>query len=112
MVAFGESVISLLEETHDYRNKTLEAFTMSFTMMLMLTITYFDIIDADEFLHILWAKGDKIKAWCFMCLQGPLSFLVFFIGKLLSCVLWAHEQQRSIHRKLGGSISTLGSGVP
>ena len=101
MLAFGESVISLLEEPSDYRAKTVESFVMSFGMMLMMTITYFDVVNADSFLEVLCEHRMRCRAWCFMLLQAPLSFVVFFIGKLISCIIWVHDQQREIHHMYG-----------
>ena len=60
--------------------------TKAFAMILCLCTAYFDIVDADQFLHLYIVRREKHKSLIYMLIQWPFSFTVFLTGVSLQNV--------------------------
>merc|ERR1711865_1104173 len=101
MLSFGESVIALLYNAHDYTAATIRSLVLSFIMILMMVTAYFDITDADQYLHLFMLQGEKTRAFFYILSQGFFSFCVFLVGVCLKCCIFAHENIRQLHEITG-----------
>jgi hypothetical protein len=88
MLCFGESVIALLIEPIFFDKSQFSAISAAFVMLLCLCITYFDIVDADQFLHIFMVRNEKWKAFLLMNFQLLFSFSVFLVGVSLKTIIY------------------------
>lgn len=83
MLCFGESVIGLLITPVYWDVNSIKSLLASFVMVFCLVTVYFDVTDADKFLHLFILRHEKWKAFAYMCGQWPFSMGVFFIGVAL-----------------------------
>jgi hypothetical protein len=91
MLCFGESVIALLVEPIYYASSEIGALLAAFTMILCLCTAYFDIVDADQFLHLFIVRREKIKSVSYMLIQYPFSVVVFLTGVALKIIMFTKK---------------------
>ena len=92
MLCFGESVIALLIEPIFFLDKTqLGSIVAAFFMILCICTEYFDIVDADQFLHLYFVRGENLKAMAYMNFQCLFSFFVFLTGVALKTIIFVSE---------------------
>ena len=63
MLCFGESVIGLLINPLYYDSLSIKSILASFVMVFCLVTNYFDVSDADKFLHLFLLRKEKTKAF-------------------------------------------------
>jgi len=85
MLSFGESVIALLYNAHDYTAATIRSLVLSFIMILIMVTAYFDITDADQYLHLFMLRGEKTRAVCYILCQVGGGWSVVGLVNLLIC---------------------------
>jgi hypothetical protein len=127
MLCFGESVIGLLISPLYYDSVSLKSILASFVMVFSLVTVYFDVTDADKFLHLFILRKEKWKAFFYCMGQWPFSMFVFFLGVALKTINYIelgihdlevasgcghiqHETLRRERRKLweeGGALDQL-----
>jgi len=126
MLCFGESVIGLLINPLYYDSLSIKSILASFVMVFCLVTVYFDITDADKFLHLFLLRGEKFKAFLYCVCHCPFSLYVFFIGVALKTINYieltmhdievssgcGHESEEHLRRQLlewgeGGTLDTL-----
>jgi hypothetical protein len=86
MVCFGESVIGLLINPSYFDSVSIRSIMASFIMVFCLVTVYFDVTDADQFLHLFIMRKEKWKAFFYCMCQWPFSMFVFFIGVALKTI--------------------------
>ena len=86
MLCFGESVIGLLISPIYYDVNSMKSIIVSFIMVFCLVTVYFDVTDADKFLHLFILRNEKWKAFWYILLQWPFSMFVFFVGVALKSI--------------------------
>jgi hypothetical protein len=86
MLCFGESVIGLLINPSYYDSVSLKSIMASFVMVFCLVTVYFDVTDADKFLHLFILRKEKVKAFIYCLSHWPFSMAVFFIGVALKTI--------------------------
>lgn len=129
MLCFGESVIGLLINPMYYDSLSFKAILASFIMVFCLVTVYFDVTDADKFLHLFILRKEKRKAFAYCVAQCPFSLFVFFIGVALKSINYielgmhdlevssgcGHQQDEHIRRLAqqewgaGGALDQLAS---
>jgi hypothetical protein len=88
MLCFGESVIGLLIEPIFFDLKEFASLIAAFFMILSVCTAYFDIINADQFLHLFMVRKEKYKAFALMNFQLPFSLSIFLGGVGLKNILY------------------------
>jgi hypothetical protein len=63
MVCFGECVIAVLMEPSFFAFSQFGAILAAFVMILCICAAHFDIVNADQFLHLFVLRGERVKAW-------------------------------------------------
>jgi len=86
MLCFGESVIGLLINPSYFDSVSLKSILASFVMVFCLVTVYFDVTDADKFLHLFILRKEKLKAFCYCFCHWPFSMFVFFLGVALKTI--------------------------
>ena len=102
MLCFGESVIALLIEPLSFLSGgQLGSIFSAFVMMLCLCTAWFDVVDADQFLHLYVVRGAKKTAFAFMTFQCFFSFFVFLCGAALKTIIFISESVYLLHEATG-----------
>ena len=79
MLCFGESLIGLLVNPLYFDAVSIKSVLAAFVMVFCLVTGYFDITDADKFLHLFLLRKEKWKAFTHCLNQLTYSLFVFLV---------------------------------
>jgi hypothetical protein len=67
---------------------------------------YFDVTDADKFLHLFILRKEKWKAFWYCILQCPFSMFVFFLGVALKSINYVEHIMHDLEKASGCKHAT------
>jgi hypothetical protein len=91
MLCFGESVIGLLINPLYYDSITVKSILAAFVMVFCLCAGYFDVTDADKFLHLFMLRGERKYAFCYCIGQCVFSLFVFLVGVAVKSIVYVNN---------------------
>jgi len=103
MLCFGESVIGLLINPLYYDAVTVKSILAAFVMVFCLCAGYFDVTDADKFLHLFLLRKEKWYAFSYCIGQCVFSLFVFLVGVALKSIVYVNNATHDLEVASGCS---------
>jgi hypothetical protein len=103
MLCFGESVIGLLINPLYYDAVTVKSILAAFVMVFCLCAGYFDVTDADKFLHLFLLRKEKGYACAYCVGQCVFSLFVFLVGVALKSIVYVNNATHDLEVASGCS---------